>query len=134
MPSAAPPFIIIGLDHLLLHVRGMANAERFYCDVLGCPVAHRLPHFAMTELVAGSSSVVLVDTADPNGSWALKGARPGRNLDHFALATGPWDETAMRDWLAANSIEIEEERSEGDGLSFYVRDPSGNLVELLRRA
>lgn len=134
MSSAAPPFIIIGIDHLLLHVSGMANAERFYCGVLGCSVAHRLPHFAMTELAAGSSSVALVDTADPNGSWALKDTRPGRNLDHFALATGPWNEAAMRGWLAAHNIEIEEERSDEDGLSFYVRDPSGNLVELLRRA
>ena len=88
----------------------------------------------MTELSAGSSSVVLVDTADPNGRWALKGAPPGRNLDHFALATGPWNEAAMRDWLSAHGIEIEEERSDGEELSFYVRDPSGNLVELLRRA
>ena len=130
----APPFKLVGLDHLLLHVRGMAEAESFYCGVLGCSVAHRLPHFAMTELSAGSSSVVLVDTADPNGSWALKGARPGRNLDHFALATGPWNKAAMRGWLSAHGIEIEEERSDGEDLSFYVRDPSGNLVELLRRA
>lgn len=130
----APPFEILGLDHLLLHVRGMAEAEGFYCGVLGCSVAHRLPQFAMTELAAGSSNVVLVDTADPNGSWALEGTRPGRNLDHFALATGPWNEAAMRDWLIAHSIEIEEERSDEDGLSFYVCDPSGNRVELLRRA
>ena len=40
----------------------------------------------------------------------------------------------MRDWLAGHSIAIEEERTEEDSLSFYVRDPSGNLVELLRRA
>ena len=38
----------------------------------------------------------------------------------------------MRDWLAANSVEIEEERADPGELAFYVRDPSGNLVELLR--
>ena len=130
----APPFEIFGLDHLLLHVHGMAEAERFYCGVLGCSIAHRLPHLGMNELKAGSSSIVLVDTADPNGSWALKGTQRGRNLDHFALATGPWDRAAMIDWLAVHSIEIEEERADEDGLSFYVRDPSGNLVELLRRS
>jgi catechol 2,3-dioxygenase-like lactoylglutathione lyase family enzyme len=131
--TAAPPFAILGLDHLVLHVRGMAEAERFYCEVLGCTVAHRMPQHAMTELSAGSSTVVLVDTTDPNGGWALEGTQPGRNVDHFALAAGPWDEAAMRHWLAAQGIEIEEERADGDELSFYVRDPSGNLVELLRR-
>jgi catechol 2,3-dioxygenase-like lactoylglutathione lyase family enzyme len=129
----APPFEILGLDHLLLHVRGMNEAERFYCDVLGCSVRHRMSQHAMSELTAGTSTVVLVDTGDPNGAWALKGTQPGRNVDHFALATGPWGEVPMRDWLAANNVEIEEERADEGELSFYIRDPSGNLVELLRR-
>jgi len=128
---AAPPFEILGIDHLLLHVRGMEESERFYRDVLGCAVKNRMPQYAMLELSAG---VTLVDTADPKGSWALEGTQPGRNLDHFALATSPWDKAAMLDWLAAHDIAIEEQRSDGDELSFYVRDPSGNLVELLRRA
>ena len=126
----APPFEILGLDHLLLHVRGMAQAERFYCGVLGCVVKHRLPQYAMTELSAG---VTIVDTADPNGAWALEGATAGRNLDHFALRTDGWDEHEMRTWLTSNGVAIEEERDEEEEFSFYVRDPSGNLVELLKR-
>jgi glyoxylase I family protein len=126
----APPFDLLGLDHLLLHVRGMDAAERFYCELLGCAVNSRMPQYAMLELSAGVS---LVDTADSNGAWALEGAGEGRNLDHFALATGWWDEQAMRDWLARHDVEIVEERSEEDELSFYVKDPSGNVVELLRR-
>ena len=130
----APPFEIRGLDHLLLHVRGMAEAENFYCGVLGCSVRHRMPQYAMVELEAGSSSLALVDTADPHGSWALEGAEAGRNLDHFALATGGFDERAMRKWLEQHQIRIEEERSDEEEHSLYVRDPSNNLVELLRRA
>lgn len=125
-----PPFKLLGLDHLLLHVSGMAEAELFYCGVLGCSVKSRSPQYAMAELSAG---VTLVDTADPNGAWATEGAAAGRNLDHFALLTEGWDEAEMRNWLARNGIEIEEERAEEDELSFYVRDPSGNLVELLKR-
>ena len=129
MPSAAPPFAITGLDHLLLHVSGMADAEHFYCGVLGCTVRHRMSDSAMIEL---SCNVGLVDTADPKGGWALEGAQAGRNLDHFALAMSRWDESQMRDWLAVHGISIEEERSDDGELSFYIRDPSGNLVELLR--
>jgi catechol 2,3-dioxygenase-like lactoylglutathione lyase family enzyme len=126
----APPFEPLGLDHLLLHVRGMDEAERFYCGVLGCEVKHRIAHLGMNELSAG---VVLVDVADPGGAWALEGSGKGRNLDHFAIRTSAWDEAEMRAWLATNGVEIEEVRPEEDELSIYVRDPSGNLVELLQR-
>ena len=127
---AAPPFVIAGLDHLLLHVQGMAEAERFYCGVLGCTVRHRMPDSAMIEL---SCNVGLVDTADPNGVWALEDVAAGRNLDHFALTTGPFDEGAMRDWLAENGIAIEKVRREQGELSLYLHDPSGNRIELVRR-
>jgi hypothetical protein len=40
----------------------------------------------------------------------------------------------MREWLADHHVELEEERAEAGELSFYVRDPSGNRVELLRRS
>ena len=128
--QVTPPFTLIGLDHLLLHVRGMGEAEAFYVNVLGCTVKSRMPQWAMLELSAG---VALVDTADPNGAWALEGTQAGRNLDHFAIRSSGWDEATMRGWLATRGVAIEEERSEDGDLSFYVRDPAGNLVELLRR-
>lgn len=126
----APPFKPLGLDHLLLHVQGMIEAERFYCGVLGCEVKHRLPRDAMIELSAG---IVLVDIADPNGAWALEGTQRGRNLDHFALTIGPCDVGATRKWLADNGVQIERERDEDGEVSLYVSDPSGNSVELVRR-
>ena len=125
-----PPFKPLGLDHLLLHVRGMAEAERFYCGVLGCEVKHRIPRLAMIELSAG---VVLVDTDDPNGAWALEGAERGCNLDHFALLVDCADEAKAPEWLDRHGVVIEEERSEDEERSLYVRDPSGNLVELISR-
>ena len=127
------PFKLLGFDHLLLLVRDMDATERFYCDVLGCSVTHRLPQYGMTEVSAGSSTLVFVDTTDRNGAWALEGAGQGRNVDHFAIATDHWDESAMRAHLARYEIKIEEERTEEDSLSFYIRDPSGKMVELLRR-
>src|SRR5262245_18401416 len=107
----------------------MDAAERFYCDVLDCSVTSRLPQNGMLELSPG---VALVDSAVANGAWALEGANTGRNLHHFAIRTSHWDEGAMRDGLGSHDIAIEEERAEEGELSFYFRDPSGNLVELLR--
>lgn len=127
---SAAPVKPLGLDHLLLHVRGMGEAERFYCEILGCSVKNRMAHYAMTELSAG---IVLVDTDDVNGRWALDGTATGRNLDHFAILTDGWDDARMREWLAKNDVPIEEERSDEEEMSLYVRDPSGNLVELIKR-
>ena len=127
---SAAPFNLLGLDHLLLHVRGMDEAERFYCGVLGCTVKHRMDRYAMAELSAG---IVLVDTADANGGWALEGAAAGRNVDHFAILTAGWDDAEIRAWLGDNKIPIEEERTDDEEVSIYIRDPSGNLVELIKR-
>jgi catechol 2,3-dioxygenase-like lactoylglutathione lyase family enzyme len=130
--GSVPPFLLDRLDHLLLLVDGMDAAERFYCDVIGCTVESRIPRHAMLELRAGQSALDLVDTSVDAGAWARPVRERGRNVDHFCLATGPWDEPVMRDHLARHAVEIVEERREGESLSFYVRDPSGNVVELLR--
>lgn len=131
-----PPFAPERLDHLLLLVDDLAAAEHFYCDVIGCTVAARIERFAMLELRAGASAIDLVDISKREGVWAKPVREGGRNIDHFCLATGPWDEQAMRDHLARHGVEIVEERREmgeaGESLSFYLCDPSRNKVELMR--
>ena len=55
-------------------------------------------------------------------------------LDHVCIATDPWDEAVMRSHLAAHEVAIVEEGirtgAPGDGLSFYIKDPFGNVIEL----
>jgi catechol 2,3-dioxygenase-like lactoylglutathione lyase family enzyme len=131
----APPFTIVGIDHLLLHVNGMERNLAFYESVLGCAVETRIPQLGMVELRAGSAHIDLVDIASSEGGWAKSGAGGGRNIDHFALAIEPHDIQSLRDHLSSKSIAITEEREEdgpqGKSLSLYVHDPSGNTVELL---
>jgi len=132
-----PPFVLERIDHLLLLVQGMDRCVAFYEGVLGCRVETRLPQYGMIELRAGASHLDLVDIAAPEGKWALPDVAGGRNVDHVCLALGPYDEGTLRQHLAAHEIAIVEERTEEDGsgtrLSFYVRDPSGNTIELLGR-
>ncbi|HVR45340.1 MAG TPA: VOC family protein [Candidatus Binatia bacterium] len=132
MPGHRAPFTIDRLDHVLVIVNGMAESLHFYGDVLGCDVESRLPDYGMVELRAGSSHLDLVDTAVPQGAWARPAVAGGRNVDHVALRLGRVDERALRDHLAEHGIAIAEERIEDDGtLSLYVRDPSGNTIELI---
>lgn len=133
---SAPPFILQGLDHVVLLVDDMAAAQDFYCGVVGCTVEKEMPQYGMAQLRAGAALIDLVDIGSEAGAWARPEVAGGRNVDHVALDTGDWDETAMRAHLAAHHIAIEEEGlrggAKGEDLSFYVRDPSGNQIELKR--
>lgn len=132
-----PPFCPRCVDHLVILVDNLGAAERFYVDALGCSVSNRMPHLAMTELRAGSSSIDVVDISMPEGAWARPDVIGGKNMDHFCLHIHGGTETSLREHLAACGARISDERREktptGEELSLYVPDPSGNLVELLKR-
>ena len=129
-----PPFKLEGLDHVVLLVRDMAEAQQFYEQVLGCTVDRELPQYGMLQLRAGASLIDLVDIGSEQGEWGRPEVVGGRNMDHVCIATGPCEEQAMRAHLARHGINIVEEGirygAKGDGMSFYICDPSGNQIEL----
>ena len=120
----------------MILVGDLEAAEAFYCGVLGCTAAQALPQYGLYQYRAGAALIDLVDISGEEGAWARPEVEGGRNVDHICLATGPWDEAEMRAWLAQNGIDIIEEGirtgAKGDGLSFYVKDPFGNTIELKR--
>ena len=128
------PFPLTGIDHVVLLVGDMERATSFYTDVIGCAVDSDMPQYGMRQLRAGAALIDLVDISGEPGSWAKPEVAGGRNVDHVALAIGPCDREAVRAHLAAHNIEIIEEGDRvgalGDTLSFYIRDPDGNQIEL----
>ncbi|HEX3370395.1 MAG TPA: VOC family protein [Candidatus Cybelea sp.] len=130
-----PPFAIDAIDHVLLLVQGMDESLAFYQGVLGAVVESRLTNYAMAELRVGRSHIDLVDTKSPQGHWARPDGAGGRNVDHIALRLGHCGEGALREHLASRDVVIIEERSEegleGRSLCLYIRDPSGNQIELI---
>ncbi|MBA4098578.1 MAG: VOC family virulence protein [Rhodospirillum sp.] len=135
--NAKPPFALEGIDHILLLVDGMKPAVQFYADVLGCAVEGALPQYGMLQLRAGAALIDLVDISAPEAAWARPPVAGGRNFDHLCLALGAHDEAHLRRHLARHHVEIIEEGvhggSRGESLSLYVRDPSGNVIELKGR-
>jgi len=126
------PFIIHGIDHIVLRVRELERSLAFYRDLLGCTVERQQPALGLTQLRAGSSLIDLVTLDGPLGAGEPPGA--GRNLEHFCLTVAPFDETTLIAWLTARGITAGEpgapDRAEGEGRSFYIEDPDGNRVEL----
>lgn len=133
--ASKPPFELERIEHVVLLIKSLERALAFYEDVLGAGVESRLPAFAMVELRVGASHLALVDTSVPEGAWALPPVNGGRNVDHIALKVSASNETALRNHLTAHEANIVEERVEENAgertLSLYVRDPSGNTIELM---
>jgi glyoxylase I family protein len=127
-------FSIGGIDHLVLRVRDVARALEFYRDTLGCTVEREQPAQGLTQLRAGRSLIDLVTVDGPLGRRPPAAAAGGPNVEHFCLTIVPFDEEALRAYLASHGIEAGEpaERygAEGEGRSIYIEDPDGNRVEL----
>lgn len=129
------PIAVTGFDHIVLRIRDKETMIGFYRDILGLAVDWDRPELGLTHVRAGEQLIDLITLDGPLGK--MGGAGPGaegRNLDHFCLRVRPFEEAAIKAYLAANSVEIDSEGdrygADGDGYSIYIRDPEGNLVEL----
>ncbi len=123
------------IDHVVLRVRDLERAIRFYGEVLGCAVERRSDDLGLVQLRAGRSQIDLVDVDGEIGRKA--GAPPGaqgHNMDHVALRLEAFDEAELRAHLQAHGVEpgevVTRFGAEGDGPSMYIADPEGNTVEL----
>ncbi len=123
------------LDHVVVRVRDVERALRFYCDVLGCVAERNREDLGLYQLRAGRS---LIDIVDVNGEIGRKGGpapgKDGHNMDHFCVRVDPFDEPAIREHLKKHNVEASPTETrygaEGNGPSIYLLDPEGNTVEL----
>jgi catechol 2,3-dioxygenase-like lactoylglutathione lyase family enzyme len=122
------PFAVAELDHVVVRCRDQARALDFYGRILGCAEERRIQAIGLIQLRAGQSMVDLVP-ADPPPDFAQ------RNVDHFCLGVRAADMDALAAFLRAEGVPVLGEPTErygarGNGLSVYVTDPDGNIVEL----
>jgi catechol 2,3-dioxygenase-like lactoylglutathione lyase family enzyme len=112
---------ITGVQHVALVVTDVDRAVRFYTEVLGCAVVPERPDFGLPGawLQAGDQQVHL----------ALSPEGPLENLQHFALEVddlpGAVDEIRAAGWKV-DPLPL----TPGAGHQAFLRDPSGNLIEL----
>jgi glyoxylase I family protein len=123
------------IDHIVLRVIDLDAMLRFYTEVLGCTVERRQDEIGLVQLRAGRSMVDLVPVEGKLGR--MGGAPPGaeaRNVDHFCFRVEPFDESVIKQHLAAYGIRAGDVESrygaEGEGPSLYLADPEGNTIEL----
>jgi glyoxylase I family protein len=119
----------------VLRVRDIEAMRRFYCDVLGATHVAWRPEYGMSHLKVGRSMIDLITVDGKLGrAGGAAPGREGRNLDHLCLRVEPFDQEAIIAHLKGHGIEVGEIRrrygAEGNGISIYLADPEGNMVEL----
>jgi glyoxylase I family protein len=122
------PLKIHEIDHVVLRCRDQARMIDFYTRILGLKEERRLEAIGLIQLRAGASLIDLVPATEARVESA-------RNVDHFCLGAEIADLTEAVGYLRANGIEVIGEPAmrygaRGMGLSIYLHDPEGNVVEL----
>ena len=119
----------LGLRHLALNVRRMADMKAFYVDLLGFRVEWE-PDPANVYLTSGRDNLAL--------HQAMAGETPGRGLpgalDHLGLVVASPDLVdAWAAFLASQGVAIDmPPKTHRDGArSCYFRDPDGNSVQII---
>lgn len=125
------PFKVAELDHLVLRCRDQARMLDFYTRVLGLTEERRVDALGLIQLRAGASMVDLIPAAGPAPTAA------GANVDHFCLGVTVGDLAAAITYLRRHGVPIvgdpvERYGARGQGLSIYIHDPEGNVIELKR--
>ena len=124
------PFEIADLDHVVIRCRDIARARDFYTRILGCRVERTIESMGLIQMRAGASMIDLVPADEahaPSGD--------ARNVDHFCLGVLAKDLGEVARHLRALDVEVIGEPAQrygarGMGMSVYIRDPEGNVVEL----
>jgi catechol 2,3-dioxygenase-like lactoylglutathione lyase family enzyme len=125
------PLRVAEIDHVVIRCRDRSRALDFYTRVLGLTEERRLEAIGLIQLRAGDGMIDLVP-ADPPPT------HEGRNVDHVCLGVDAGDMGALVEYLREQGVEVLGEPAErygarGTGLSVYVLDPDGNIIELKQR-
>jgi catechol 2,3-dioxygenase-like lactoylglutathione lyase family enzyme len=113
-----------GLRHVALRVRDVRAAAAFYREAFGMRVVWE-PDASNVYLSSGDDNLALHEAAD---------VTPDGALDHLGFVVATADDVhALAAAFAARGVPIARPpRTHRDGsVSFYCRDPDGNLVQVL---
>jgi catechol 2,3-dioxygenase-like lactoylglutathione lyase family enzyme len=123
------PLKVMELDHVVFRCRDIARMLDFYTRVLGLDEVRRVESIGLVQLRAGRGMIDLL----PVEGESARDKSP--NVDHVCLAIEARDPGDLVRYLKEGSVEVLGEPAmrygaRGLGLSVYIRDPEGNVIEL----
>lgn len=116
---------VTALDHIVLDVADVRRSLDFYVGTLG------LEPMQVAEWEAGKAFFPSVRIDAGTIVDLLQGERSGENLNHFCLVV----DDDVEQLAASGALDIidgpgERSGARGQGISVYLKDPDGNVVEL----
>lgn len=117
------------LGHLVLHVRDLERATRFYVDVLGWSVRGPVGH-AGTALGSGLAPLELVLLTADHDAPPADEAAVGPHRIGIRVGDGPEALDAVRRRLAEAGVAVEGATDDGLVHTLHVRDPDGTSLAL----
>jgi catechol 2,3-dioxygenase-like lactoylglutathione lyase family enzyme len=113
------PLKISGIDHVVLHVKDLARARKFYVDFLGLEVDHERDWQCF--LKCGNQGIAL---------FRVDGeVHPGGEMNHMALRLNAGDYERVKATLENADVEVSGRK--GDPRCIYFHDPDGHQLQLL---
>jgi glyoxylase I family protein len=122
------PLKVAELDHVVLRCRDQNRAYDFYTRILGLSEERRIAQIGLIQLRAGRCMIDLIPADDPR-------VEAGLNIDHLCIGIETSDLNEVVSYLRKQSVMVMGEPTmrygaHGQGLSIYVKDPEGNVLEL----
>lgn len=115
---------VTGIDHVVLHVRDLKRAKKFYMELLGFKVAHESSW--QSFLSCGGQQVALFEMRD-NGE-----IHAGDEMNHMALRLDAGEYEDVKATLEAAGVEVH--GRPGDDRCIYFNDPDGHRLQVLTPA
>lgn len=135
-PAAGSAIRVSGLDHLVLRVRDLEQSLGFYRDVLGLPIEFLEDYRAgRRPFVSARTGAQLIDLV-PDPTYDAEAGLSSGGFLHLCVRLQAPSLAAAVPLLRQRGVEMIEETpvprmgATGMGLSIYVRDPDGYIIEL----
>ena len=127
---------VTALDHFVLRVRDLETSLGFYRDILGLPIEFLDEYRAGTRpFVSARIGGQLVDLV-PDSTYDPAAGRNNGGFLHFCVGIEAGRLPSIIAWLKERGVTVLEEQpvprmgATGMGLSIYITDPDGYVVEL----
>ena len=122
------------LGEIALRVKDLDSMQRFYEEVIGLELIERFPNavfFKIAEGYGGHTQILALFDRTQEADY--RGVEPQKStVDHFAFTIALTDFDSEKKRLEQLGLNVQTaEHAWVHWRSLYVRDPEGNLVELV---
>jgi catechol 2,3-dioxygenase-like lactoylglutathione lyase family enzyme len=114
--QTSTPFVSKGIDHISIQVTDLERSIEFYQTIFGLTIINQDVENSIVRM--GRDRIIV----------SLHAKAPTGIVDHYAIAIENFDRDAVTRALAAHGYEAQENLDYG----FYVRDPEGIPVQIVR--